>query len=159
MEKINIYISEKLKINKNTSIQKYHPNNRQELIDIVDELLKERGNNANLNDIDVSKITDFSRLFYNMPKIENIKIDKWDVSNGTCFDEMFAGDYNFNSDISSWNMSSAESCSSMFSQCLHFNQKLESWKIKDDAKIYFMFSGCNDLKERPSWYKNHKFRG
>lgn len=154
MKTINNYIVEKLKINKNIDV-KYHPKNKDELIEIVDKLLDERGINADLNDIDVSKVKDFGRLFYQNTKIKNIDLSDWDVSNAEYMDEMFSGCYHFNSDISSWDVSKVKNFSSMFSQCLHLsNCDFELWKnkISKDANTYFMFSGCNELKI-PSWYR------
>ena len=153
---LNTYITEKLKITKDISyIYDYHPKDKDELIDIVDKLLEERGINADLNDVDVSKITDFGRLFYKNTKIKNINISDWNVSNAIYMDEMFSGCYHFNSDISKWDVSNVKTFSNMFSQCLHLADcDFELWKdkIKEDAQTDFMFSGCNELKI-PSWYK------
>ena len=45
------------------SCKKYQPQTKEELKDLIEELIKERGNKANLNNIDVSQITSMSRLF------------------------------------------------------------------------------------------------
>ena len=45
--------------------QKYFPKDRDELKHLLDILIKERGNEADFNDIDTSKVTDMSRLFEN----------------------------------------------------------------------------------------------
>ena len=64
MKSINNYISEKLIINKNTKLQyKYFPETKDELQDIIKQKIEKEGNECNLNDIDVSKITDMSFLF------------------------------------------------------------------------------------------------
>jgi hypothetical protein len=41
----------------------YHPKNKEELKDIIKQLLDKRGPDADLNDIDTFKITDMSHLF------------------------------------------------------------------------------------------------
>jgi hypothetical protein len=57
---------------------KYFPKDKKELRTLLEQLLKERGRNADLNDIDTSLITDMSELFHGL-NISNIKIDGWDV--------------------------------------------------------------------------------
>ena len=82
MQNINNYILEKLKkINsKNTGKQyNYFPKDNKELKRIIKDLIKERGDKADLNDIDTSEIIDMSRMFA-YSKF-NGDISKWDVSN------------------------------------------------------------------------------
>ena len=59
MKQINKYILERLHINKDTGNRhyNYHPKTKEELKKLVDKLIKERGNEADLNDIDTSEIT------------------------------------------------------------------------------------------------------
>ena len=60
MKSINNYISEKLVINKNTKLQyEYYPKTKDELQDLIKQRIEREGNECNLNDIDVSKITDY----------------------------------------------------------------------------------------------------
>ena len=42
----------------------YYPKTKEELKDLVKELIKERGNEADLNDINVSQVKDMSGLFW-----------------------------------------------------------------------------------------------
>ena len=79
MKQINKYISERLHINKDIKNYNYHPKTNGELIKIVDQLIKERGNDANLNDIDTSEITDMAGIFEGSNF--NGDISNWDVSN------------------------------------------------------------------------------
>ena len=81
MKKINKYIVERLHINKDTGNHhyNYHPKTRDELKELVYKLINERGNKADLNDIDTSEITDMSHIFY-YSKF-NGDISEWDVSN------------------------------------------------------------------------------
>ena len=61
MKSLSQYISEKLVISKNNS-HKYFPESKGELQDIILERVEAEGKEADLNDIDVSKITDMSCL-------------------------------------------------------------------------------------------------
>ena len=81
MRSINQYITEKLKIRK--SSYKYFPETKKELQDLLKQLIKERGNEGDFNDIDTSKITDMSGLFDNIDNRDkfNGDISNWDVSN------------------------------------------------------------------------------
>ena len=65
MKTLQQHINEKLIINKNSNAKKhnYHPKTKKELNELVNKLIKERGNEADLNDIDTSEITDMSFLF------------------------------------------------------------------------------------------------
>ena len=62
--KFSIY--ERLHINKDikSNIYNYHPKTNGELQELVYKLIKERGNDANLNDIDTSEIKDMYHIFY-----------------------------------------------------------------------------------------------
>ena len=77
----NFSIVERLHINKDTGNHhyNYHPKTRDELKELVYKLINERGNEADLNDIDTSEITDMNYMFYNSKF--NGDISKWDVSN------------------------------------------------------------------------------
>ena len=64
MKSLVHYIQEKLIIKKNkTASYKYFPKTFQELREIIEKRIKDEGNGVDLNDIDVSNITDMSKLF------------------------------------------------------------------------------------------------
>ena len=113
MKQLNNFIYEKLKINSNTKINnyKYHPKDKNELKELVKKLIKERGLEADLNDIDTSEITDMEKLFY--ASKFNGDISEWDVSNVENMYKMFTRS-KFNGDISSWNVSKVEKNFAMF---------------------------------------------
>ena len=90
MKQINKYICERLHINKDIKNYNYHPKTNGELQKLVDKLIKERGNDADLNDIDTSEITDMSFMFENSKFTgENGDISNWDVSNVKTMTAMF----------------------------------------------------------------------
>ena len=62
MKSLKSYIQEKLIIKKGNNY-KYYPETKEELKDIILKRIKAEGNKVDLNDIDVSKITDMSSLF------------------------------------------------------------------------------------------------
>jgi surface protein len=57
--------------------------------------------NQNISGWDVSRLSDFSRMFYGAD-IFNQNISGWDVSNATNMDEMFSGASEFDQDLSGW---------------------------------------------------------
>ena len=112
MNQISTYIWERLHINKDTGNHynhyNYYPKTRDELKQLVDKLIKERGNKADLNDIDTSKITDMSYMF--RESYFNGDISKWDVSNVENMHSMFFKS-DFNGDISQWDVSNVKDMS------------------------------------------------
>ena len=113
MKSLKLYITEALHVNRNTKITEYnyHPKTTDELRKLVRKLIKERGENADLNDIDVSEITDMSYLFYDTKFTGDIS--KWDVSNVENMPYMFY-DSKFNGDISNWDVSKVKYMTGMF---------------------------------------------
>ena len=111
----NFSIVERLHINKDTGNHhyNYHPKTRDELQELVKKLIKERGNEADLNDIDTSKITDISEVFYYSRF--NGDISKWDVSNVETMESMF-NTSDFNGDISNWDVSNVKYMRNMFDE-------------------------------------------
>jgi len=172
MKQLNKYITEKFKLSsKNISSNNigpkynYHPKDKDELEKLIFKLIKERGLNADLNDIDVSKITDMSNLFsqydnsYNIGYDErseyfwkfNGDISKWDVSNVKDMKYMFYYS-SFNGDISKWDVSNVKDMKYMFCNCYNFNCNLSNWNISNVKYMENMFFGSNLQKNPPSWY-------
>ena len=126
MKNLNQYITEKFKISKDNSkiTYNYHPKDGHELKDLIIELIKERGNEANLNDIDVS----------------NVETMKWMFSYSK-----------FNGDISEWNVSNVTNMSWMFWQS-KFNGDISKWNVSNVKDMNGMFSGSPLEKNPPVWY-------
>ena len=127
MKQISYYILERLHINKDTGNRhyNYHPKTSDELKELVDKLVKERGNDADLNDIDTSEITDMSELFY---------------------------DSNFNGDISNWNVSNVTDMSAIFCES-KFNGDISNWDVSNVKNMNNMFYKSPLEKNQPKWYK------
>ena len=126
MKQINKYIVERLHINKDTGNHHYNyqPKTCKELTELVKKLVNERGNDADLNDIDTSKITDMNYIFYNSK---------------------------FNGDISEWDVSNVETMESMFSNS-NFNGDISKWDVSNVKDMSYMFHGCDNLKNKTSWW-------
>ena len=101
------------------------PKNKVELKKIIEETIKEQGNNCDLNFIDTSKITDMSKLFYNTK---------------------------FNGDISQWDVSSVENMENMFCKSI-FNGDISKWDVSDVINMDSMFNHSPLEGNEPDWYK------
>ena len=130
MKQINTYIFERLHINKDTGNHSYnyHPKTRDELEELVKKLINERGDNADLNDIDTSEITDMSHIFYYSK---------------------------FNGDISEWDVSNVENMTYMFAKSKFTceNGDISNWDVSNVEDMQFMFYGSSLEKNPPKWYK------
>ena len=142
MKNLSQYIQEKLIIKKNRNAINYNyfPKTKEELQDLIDERIEQEGNEVDLNDIDVSEITDLSGLFTNSDF--NGDISKWDVSNVTDTHCMFYNCRKFNVGISNWDVSKVTNMYGMFYKCTSFNQDLSSWNVSKVTSMYGMFMGC-----------------
>ena len=122
MKSLTNYITEKMVYNKSTAFKyNYHPKTKRELQDIIYQLIEERGNEGDFNDIDTSQITNMSYLFFDMEDF-NGNISNWDVSNVESMSQMFRGCKSFNQDISKWDVSNVTDKSWIFDYC-HIEEK------------------------------------
>ena len=158
MKHIIQYIQEKLKVNSKSKINEYEykPKSRIELRDLLLKLIKERGNNANLNDVDVSNIKEFSFLFsYGELKEFDGNISHWNVSNAETFEAMFYTSKfsGKNSDLSNWNVSNAFCLACMFERsAFDKKEQIENWNVHEGAELEGIFHACPLEKNPPSWY-------
>ena len=127
MKNLSQYIQEKLIIKKRNNNYNYFPKTKEEIREIIEQRIKQEGTEVNLNDIDVSEITDMSFLFQDLDF--NGDISLWDVSNVTDMQGMFSGCHNFNQDISLWDVSKVTDMQAMFARCENFNQDISSWDV------------------------------
>ena len=111
------------------------PLNNQELHDIIVERIVRNGYTCDLNDIDVSGVTDCSQLFKGIRFHGDIS--KWNVAHVTNMNEMFARS-EFNGDITSWNVSSVTDMAYMFDGGM-FDQDISGWNVKNVKTMQGMF--------------------
>ena len=123
------------------------PKDKKELMEIIREIIAEKGPNCDLNFIDVSNITDMSYLFWKT-KFDG-DISKWDVSNVTNMRGMFQG-CPFNGDISKWDVSSVESMAAMF-QKSSFNRDISKWDVRNVEFMGWMFAICPFNQDISKW--------
>ena len=151
MKTLESHMNEALKIGKDLSkfsTYSYKPTCKDELEEIINKRIYKDGPKCNLNDIDVSNVTDMSFLFYGSDF--NGDISEWDVSNVKEMFMMFAQS-KFNGDISKWDVSNVTTMSYMFSDS-EFNQDISNWKIKNGCIMKNIFIGCPIKKSfRPEY--------
>ena len=153
MKSLKQHIYEKLILKKNikTKEYNYHPKTREELKKLLNDLIRERDYEADLNDIDVSEITDMSKLFF----YSNFSgdISQWDVSNVTNMHQMFDGCITFNGDISDWDVSNVKYMYAMFKNS-KFNRDISKWNVSKTADTRCMFERCPIKEEYKPKFKN-----
>ena len=153
MKNLNNYMVEKLqKLNSKNSYHNYFPKNKEELINLVNKLIQERGIEANLNDIDTSEIDNMTEIFKDSDF--NGDISKWDVSNvkemyGMFDHSKFTGK---NGDIGKWDVSKVNCADWMFYHSL-FEGNIDNWKLPPWCEKYHMFLKCPLANKLPKWYK------
>ena len=134
MKLINEYLSTKVK----PSVIKA---TRFDLRLILKDEIKRLGDDANLNHIDVSQITDLSDIFYCKEDFCG-DISKWKTGNCKKFDSMFYCCQKFNCDLSDWDVSNGETFIGMFERCENFNSDLNYWKMDKARDISGMLRLC-----------------
>ena len=131
---------------------KFFPNTKEELIEIIVKRINEDGTTCDLNDIDVSRITDMSYLFSEFDKTDTGRlnthkemhnfdgdISKWNVSNVKNMRKMFAGSA-FGGGISEWDVSNVTNMSGMFMGS-YFNDDISKWDVGKVTDMSDMFWG------------------
>jgi len=120
------------------------------LKELIVKHVKERGNNADLNDIDTSEVTDMESLFTSVTF--NGDISAWNVSNVTTMKMMFYRSI-FNGDISGWDVSNVTNMGSMFSHS-KFDGDISDWDVsKVKHTLDFIISNSKLEKNPPKWIK------
>jgi len=152
------FMFEKLKINSKSKINEYNyiPKDRLELGELIDKLIKERGNKADLNDIDVSNIKDMSYMFSDLKF--NGDISKWDVSNVTDMESMFRNS-EFDGDLSKWDVSNVKTMEMMFdgSKFTGKNGDISNWNIYNVVDLSNMFAHSKFSGNLSKWENMRMF--
>ena len=139
------YIKEQLVVESRQGNLK--PDNREELEDLISQRIDQYGPKCNLNDIDVSGITDMSFLFCDMTFDGDIS--KWNVSRVKNMSSMFAGS-TFNGDLSKWDVSKVENMNSMFSYS-RFNSDISKWDVSRVKNMISMFYDSKFTGDISGW--------
>ena len=127
----------------------YHVKNDNELYVLLDDLLKERGPDADLNDIDVSNIETFDDMFVGLDP-RNIDISQWDMSNAKSCYRMFYKCKRFNCDLSEWDVRNVTTFRSMFNGCEVLDFDASNWKPDKEATLSNIFKDCPNMTI-PQW--------
>ena len=122
--------------------------------EIVEQEIERLGNEADLNHIDVSAVTDMSKLFQRSEFNGNIA--QWDVSNVVDMTQMFRRAA-FKGDLSKWNVSNVKSMSAMFfdnKNFIHWNNNhdvLSQWDVSNVEDMWGMFSNSEFMGDLTNW--------
>ena len=127
---------------------------RQHLEQLIKEAFEKDGLNCDLNFIDVSNITDMSKLFgdpiFNRDLMDfNGDISKWDVSNVKDMHSMFF-DSKFNGDISKWDVHNVEDMHTMFFGT-PFNGDISNWDVPHVKDMSYMFANSQFNGDISKW--------
>jgi len=121
------------------------PANNENIKEMIKKSVESLGVDANLNFIDVSNVTNMSRLFEDSKFTGDIS--HWNVSNVTDMSYMFAGS-SFNGDISHWNVSNVTDMSYMFAGS-SFNGDISYWnvsKVTNMERMFYEYDGNEDIQ-------------
>ena len=150
MKSINNFITEKLRINKNikTKQVEYFPKNYDDLKKIITKRALDSNDGVlDLNDIDISEITDLSYLFENINNIKSVDMNDWDTSKVTDIHGLFWSNKSIEEIyINDWNTNNIESFYGVFYDCENLKTlDLTNWKFDKCKETDLMFANCSKL--------------
>lgn len=139
------------------------PKTKKDLVNIIYNRALKNNQELDLNDIDVSYITDMSDLFHQYTyfkffgidasyifetKVKKIDISSWDTSNVTDMRDMFSCCRNLETVKHNMNTSNVENMHGMFSGCHKLRNlnisKFDTSKVQD---MSLMFMACHSIKK------------
>ena len=107
--------------------------------------------NQPIGDWDVSSVTDISSMFKEDTEF-NQDISLWNVTNVTDMGSMFRGATSFNQDIGDWDVSNVTSMRRMFQLATSFNQDISSWDVSNVTEMGYMFDTATSFdQDISSW--------
>lgn len=115
-------------------------------MDIIVNLSQISPNDIDLNWIDISNLTDLTRVF---AKLKNLNIDcaKWDTRHVEKFNYIFAFSSNTNIKANNWQFDSAKEFDGMFYMCkktMNVEIDAEHWNSENVETMKNMFHGCTN---------------
>jgi len=150
MENLNIFINEKLKLNRNSKEKNIIVHNKTEFRNAVDDIIKKTGNNetVDLNSINVSNLVDMTRLLRSYKTIKHLDISCWDVSNAKSMAFMFPSSLE-TVDLTNFDVSEVQNMNGMFLDCTNLKEigDISNWETKNLIDTNDMFSNCSSIKE------------
>ena len=117
---------------------------------VIAERLEKYGPKADLNDIDVSAIEDFSMLFAN--QIFSGDVSRWNTGSATKMRGMFT-QTQFNGDVSKWNVANVRDMALMFENT-PFQGDLSKWDVRQVADFRHMFAQGSYDGDLSAWSVN-----
>ncbi len=114
---------------------------------IVEEQIELLGNEADLNHLDVSLVTNMGDMFFESEF--NGNISKWSVSSVAFMVGMFY-ESQFNGDISKWDVSNVTNMNAMYGNS-QFKGDLSSWNVSNVTNMNEMFFGCEFNNDISNW--------
>lgn len=145
MPSLKSYIKEQLVVE--SGEYNLRPTSKDELKKLIEQRIKEQGPKCDLNDIDISKVTNMSYVFYGSKF--NGDISQWDVSHVKDMSSMFARS-KFNGDISGWDVSRVENMSAMFNDS-KFNKDISKWDVSSVKDMSWMFKNSQFKGDISKW--------
>jgi surface protein len=115
---------------------------------IVEDLIELLGNEADLNHLDVSNVTNMGSIFFNSQF--NGDISNWNVGNVTNMGAMFWASTNFDRDISGWDVSNVTNMGQMF-QFAYFNSDISKWDVSNVTNMRRMFYDSQFNSDISGW--------
>jgi surface protein len=109
-----------------------------ESLRVAIRLAQEGRNVGPVGQWDVSRVTDFERLFRDWPDF-NEPIGSWDVSSATTMRGMFMGCHAFNQNIADWDVSGVRDMSHMFHGAHSFDSHIGRWDVSSVTTMRGMF--------------------
>lgn len=103
---------------------------------------------CDVSNLDTSKFTDMSYMFFYCTLISNIDVSRWNVGNVTNMQGIFYGCTSLNSlNIEGWNTSSVSNMTNLFNGCNSLTfLNVNNWDVSNVASVSGMFDGCLSLK-------------